>query len=201
MANIAGNDSEAARKDLDKQYGDHASAEDLIRAHDEAVDAGLQAALSKPVDPVATEALDYESIKPRYKDGEVVAACVRGGYLVVVEEAFGQHLKWGEPHEGGTARARQAGRQASASVGGDPDKPGGAPEAKGSTGGAPASPPNAPDAGADLEEAPQNVTSQKIQDRLAELQIDVGDSTRKQQFWDLLPENEQVALKEAADAA
>lgn len=202
MANMAGNDSEAARRDLDQQYGEHASAEDLIRAHDQTLDGKMQAALQKPVDPVATDALDIDDIDPKF-GGEIQAAAVRGGQVIVVEDVNGRLVKWSQDHAS-APKAKSAARQASASVGGNPEADGGAPEGKGPGGGQASGAPaqgNSNDDDAEENQAPQNVTSQAIQDRLAALGIDVGSSTRKQQFWDLLPDSEQAALKEAADAA
>lgn len=89
-----GNDSESARRDLASQYGEHASAEGLILEHDSNLDPVRIAALNKPVDAEATKALDMDSIEPRL-GGEVKAAAVRGGVLIVVEETpRGTFEKW-----------------------------------------------------------------------------------------------------------
>lgn len=193
----AGNDSDNQRRqeELETQYGvGNQSAEDMIKAHDQTIDAVRQAALSKPVDAEATEAVDADSLKPRL-GGEVVSYAVRGGVLVAVElTPRGTYEKW---HDADYASAaKSSARQASASVGGDPAKSNGAPEGKGPNGGTTGT--AGGDQGAD--EAPANVTSQVIQDKLAELQIDTAGATRKDQFWGLLPAEQQQALKDAASA-
>lgn len=209
---IAGNDAVAARQESTNQYGEHATAEDLIKAHEYAFDAPMQAALSKPVDGAATEALDVDKIEPKYDGGEVQSAAVRGGHLIVVEMVNGQLVKWSDPDFVKGSAVRQATRQAAASVGGDPKKQGGAPEARGVTGGTP------PDStsgatqqsGADGtsrgpvdtgDKAPEKVTVPVIKDKLDALQIQPASDVRtKDALWALLPADSKKELEDAASA-
>lgn len=165
-----GNDRENAARDLSRQYGEHESAEDLIKAHEETFDVEMDKALNKPVDAKATAALDLDEIEPKYDDGVIRSAAVRGGRLVVVEETRGTLQKWSVP-----VNERPAARKAPEDV-----------------------PPEDQD---EPQKAPGNVTSETIQNKLAELQIDTSGKTKKDEFWALLPEAEQQALQAAADAA
>lgn len=212
-----GNDTEAHRE-LDRQYGDHASAEDLIKAHERSVDLEMQNALQKPVDGAATEALDIDKIKPKY-DGIVRSAAVRDGKLIVVEEvgADKRLVKWCDAdHVKGNASARAAANQAAASVGGSPKREGGAPEGQGRAGATPLdsgsgalndtgqTPPAAPAAPApSADAAPDDVTVPVIRAKVDELKIDVPRDVRtKDRLWALLPADAQDELKkDAAPAA
>lgn len=99
-----GNDPTAGR-DIAAQYGEgHGNAEDLIRYHDDELDEELNRALLKPVDPAATEALDLDSIKPKY-GGTIMSAVIRGGRLVVVEDDEGHYRKWHDDVPGGKAKS------------------------------------------------------------------------------------------------
>lgn len=180
-----GNDSEAARRELDSQYGEHATAEDLIRAHDQRHDPILDAALNKPVDPHATAALDVDALKPQTDGGTIQSAAVRGGVLVVVEEREdGSHLKWYDAdHLKGNSAARSARDTAARSVADVVPAPPGADQAQ--------------TPGDDLSE-PGTVKSDAIQAKLTELGIDKGDATNKDAYWALLPEGARKELKDAA---
>lgn len=219
-----GNDADAARRDLDSQYGEgHQSAEDLIAAHDEALDPVRIAALNKPVDAVATQELDPEDIKPQY-GGVIIAFAVRGGVLIVVEDVDGDYKKWHDADSkllGKNAQAKQAARQAAASQGVPeaqpaqataPAVPAATPERTGAFEPTPqidtTQPPVVPEPGADgqpvpdgqAQVAPKNVTVGDIDDKLAELGIDVPSDVRnKDPKWALLPQSAQDELKAAAD--
>lgn len=118
-----GNDPTASR-DLANQYGDgHGNAEDLIRTHDDRLDEELNRALLKPVDPAATDALDLESIKPKF-DGTIMSAVIRGGRLVVVEDVDGHYVKWHDDPPGGKAKSSGGGSRSRSRSGGSRAKGG-----------------------------------------------------------------------------
>lgn len=191
-----GNDPTASR-DVVAQYGEgHGNAEDLIRAHDDRLDAELNKALLKPVDPAATEALDLDSIKPRY-GGTIMNAVVRGGRLVVVEDVKGHYEKWhDDPPGGGSKRGgrrssvdagaedrKQAAARAQAEANADPGNDGGT----GAAGGSPDDD--------DGDEAPEGVTVPMIREKLDARGITPErDVRRKDDLWALLPEDAQAEL-------
>lgn len=177
MALDRGNDSEAARRDLSSQYAGFESAEDMIRHQESQFDVELNKALNKPVDPVATAALDLSGIDPANEGGVVRDAAVRGGRLVVVEEHEGALKKWSIPYgpqrgtAPATAKAQVANRGQEA-------------------------PPAAPAADA---EAPSDVKVDDIKAKLKSLNVSAGDARNKDDLWALLPQDARDAL--VADAA
>lgn len=212
-----GNDAAAARRDLDSQYGEgHQSAEDLIASHDAALDPIRIAALNKPVDAVATEAVDPGDINPQF-GGVVIAYAVRGGVLIVVEDVNGDYRKWHDADHkvlGKNAQARQAARQAAVSQGVPeaqpaaataPAVPAATPERTGAFEPTPqidptGTPEPAPDPG-QAQVAPDGVTVKDIDAKLAELGIDVPSDVRtKDPKWALLPQSAQDELKAAAQS-
>lgn len=168
-----GNDADAAQADLTGQYGEHPNAEALIAAHDDRYDSKLNAALQKPVDTVATDALDLRSIKPQHKGGEIKAAAIRGGRLIVVEEVDGELVKWHDdvPGSGSRSSAKAAPDKQPSSQSADPDA------------------------------APENVKGDVMKAKLAELNIEVPSSARaKKDWWALVPDDAKAELQTAADA-
>lgn len=192
-----GNDSESARRDLDRQYGEHDSAEGLIRAHEDSWDQEHSAALNKPVDIEATAALDFDAIDPKYKGGIVRTAAVRGGRLFVIEEAHGTLNKWSEPYKPSAAEKKKAATAPPVVVPSAPPPPAATADhgGGGQTGGSEGS------TEVDLSEAPAGVRSQAIQDKLDALKIDRTGQTNKAGYWSLLPEDARKELAEAAAAA
>lgn len=181
-----GNDSENASRELQasgmtsSQWGGFANAEELIASQHAAFDPELNAALGKAVDEHATAKLDLNSIKVQTKGGVAVDAAVRGGRLVVVEEdSNGRLVKWSEPHgeQRGSAPARAKAQQS---------RP---PEGQGLNGG-----PDDSNEDKDSDEAPSGVTVPVIREKLAELKIEEGDATLKNDLWALLPEDARAQL-------
>lgn len=192
MAGIAGNDAQDARRERGDQYGEGASAEDLIHAHDQATidNKALRAALEKPVDADATAGLG--TIKPKF-GGEVLSAAVRGGLIVVVEMVDGAPEKWSTPYTKSDSQVEVAEAQAAASVGGPSDDTGQAPPGTGVDGqGTPAgdgTPSTAP------EKAPEGVTVEAIRAKLAELEISIpADKRKKDDLWALVPSEARAQL-------
>lgn len=163
-----GNDAAAARRDLDTQYGGNANAEDLIEAHDANHDAELQRALSKPVDQEATNKLDLDKIDPDIKGSTVLAAAVRAGQLVVVEETKDGvlHKSLDASYSGAGSRRNPAAR-----------------------------PDDGADDDDDTDAAPESVSVPKIKEKLDELQITVPSDVRtKAALWALVPEEGRAEL-------
>jgi hypothetical protein len=79
------NDMEAARREARGQYGAHANAEELIRAHAATVSPEVRAASMKPVNEDATKELDRSQIEVP-NGGKVVDAVVRGNTISFVWE-------------------------------------------------------------------------------------------------------------------
>lgn len=190
-----GNDPTASR-DIAAQYGEgHGNAEDLIRAHDDRLDAELNKALLKPVDPVATEALDLDSIKPKY-GGTIMNAVIRGGRMVVVEDVDGHYEKWHADPPGGSKRSKrgnvdsgaearkQAAARAQAEENADPGNDGGTGDDGSGDGD-----------DDDNGEAPEGVTVPMIREKLDARGITPErDVRRKDDLWALLPEDAQDEL-------
>jgi hypothetical protein len=188
-----GNDPTASR-DIAAQYGEgHGNAEDLIRAHDDHLDAELNKALLKPVDPAATDALDLDSIKPKY-GGTIMNAVIRGGRMVVVEDKDGHYLKWHDDPPGGKKRSgsgkvdagaegrKQAAARSQAEADADPGNDGGT----GAAGGSPDD---------DDGDAPEGVTVPMIREKLdARGIVPDREVRRKDDLWALLPADAQNEL-------
>lgn len=191
-----GNDPDA-RKDLVSQYGEgHGNAELLIKAHDDAYDVKLQAALGKRVEQI----LDPSTISPR-EGGTVMSAAIRGGLMVVVEEAKdGRYVKWyDDPPKPGSKAAKAAAK--------GPEQPGGGSTTGGDTedDGSGSGSTNEDDqtgSGSGNPPAPGNVKVDSIKDALKTLDITPSsDVRRKDDLWALVPEDAKTQLQDEADKA
>lgn len=82
---IIENDMAAARTEARGQYGSHANAEELIRAHAASISPEVRSASRKPLNEEATKSLDRGSIEVP-EGGKLVDAVVRGNTISYVWE-------------------------------------------------------------------------------------------------------------------
>lgn len=80
-----GNDAKAAERDLQATYSGAPNAEEMIKAQRNSVDRRVAEASLKPIDEGATAALDLSDFDVN-RGETVIAASVRGGYVIAVIE-------------------------------------------------------------------------------------------------------------------
>lgn len=87
-----GNDATAAERDLQATYSGAPNAEEMIKAQRNSVDRRVAEASLKPIDEGATAALDLSDFDVN-RGETVIAASVRGGYVIaVIEDETGNIL-------------------------------------------------------------------------------------------------------------